>query len=140
MNTHATRFMNSSSTNVALPKKDKISLHDMPTDYDRILSSGSQLRRVCTTCNTTRAFSLRRCNSCKSRLLIWYRKVNTTNWINPRKPPNGIFRGRYVQCKDFRRGKVCVKTPCNFAHGQDEVEFWELCRLKGKFMYTIVLK
>ena len=120
--------------NVIRTRKGKISLNDMPADFDHILSSGSQLRRVCTTCHAPQVFSRKTCGSCKSRLLIWLRKVNTSNWINPRKPPNDVPRGRYVQCKDFRRGEVCGKTPCSFAHGQDEEEYWELCRLKGNFI------
>lgn len=123
------------SNNMVVPKK--VSLNDMPTDHDRVLSTGSHLRRVCPSCNAPRAFSVPRCKSCKSELVVWYRKVNTTIWSKPRMPPNQSVLGRYVQCKHFKMGKSCVKIPCKFAHGQDELETWELCRVKGKLLYKL---
>ena len=135
MDTHATRSKNS-STNTVLPKK--LSLNDMSTDFDRTLSSGSQLRRVCSTCNTPRAFSYnqRNCHSCRSEFVVWYKRVTTTGWVRPRMPPNQDIAGRYVQCKHFLQEKRCVKTPCAFAHGEDELEIWELCRVKSKFPHV----
>ena len=127
-----------SSTNVVASKK--VSLNDMPTDHDHVLSTGSHLRRICSSCNAPRVFSASSCKSCKSELVVWYRKVNTTIWKKPRMPPNPIVFGRYVQCKHFKMGKSCVKTPCKFAHGQDELEIWELCRVKGKLLCRIVEK
>ena len=132
MGTNAKRSKNS-STNLVVPKK--ASVNDMPTNYDQALSTGSHLRRVCTSCNAPRPFSMFRCDSCKSELVVWHRKVNTTIWTKPRMPPNHIVLGRYMQCKHFEMGKSCVKIPCKFAHGQDELEIWELCRVKGKHPY-----
>ena len=104
----------------------------MPTDHDHVLSTGSHLRRVCSSCNAPREFSTSRCNSCKGELVIRYRKVNTTNWTQPRMPPR---QGLCVQCKDFLKGKCCFKR-CNLAHGQDELEIWELCCVKGRLVYA----
>ncbi|XP_028391343.1 uncharacterized protein LOC114516144 [Dendronephthya gigantea] len=106
-------------------------LNDMPTDTDYILSSGSHLRSVCPKCNSPRTFEAERCHSCKSKLVTWYRNVYTTKWTNPRKPPRKKSRC-YVECKYFKQGKRCFKTPCSFPHGQDELEVWELYRLCGK--------
>ena len=132
LDTQTTRSKNSFSSGTALPKK--VSLDDMPTDFDHIFSSGSHLRLICPTCNTPRAFSrVRNCHSCKSELVVWYRNVTTTIWTKPRMPPNRDITGPYLECKHFRQGQRCVKTPCKFAHGEVELEIWELCRLKSKF-------
>lgn len=65
---------------------------------------------------------------------MWYRDSNATKWINPRKPPKEcILTGRYVECKYFQQGEMCVETPCKFAHGRDELEIWKLCHYKGNF-------
>ena len=119
-------------TNPALSKKDKVDINDMPNNVDRVLSSGSLFRRVCPSCNTPQVISTQICPSCKRELVIWYKKVGTSRWVNQRKPPSDVL-GRYVQCKHFLLGKRCVKYPCTFAHGQDELEIWELSRRKGKF-------
>ena len=132
MGTNATQSKNS-STNVVAPKKGKVSFNDMPTDHDHVLSSGSHLRRVCCSCNAPREFSTSKCNSCKGKLVIRYRKVNATVWTQPRMPPN--HEERYVECQDFQNGKCCFKR-CNFAHGQDQLEIWELCRVKGKLIHV----
>ncbi|CAB4003242.1 probable helicase with zinc finger domain isoform X2, partial [Paramuricea clavata] len=107
----------------------KTSLDDTPTNFDHVLSTGSHLRRICPTCNTPQVFSSQICNSCKSRLVLWYREVNTSNWTNPRKPPK--CTAEPYQCKHFKKSKKCVKIPCMFAHGQDEAEIWTLCYGKG---------
>ena len=106
----------------------------MTTAFDHALSTGSLLRCVCPKCNTPRVLlsSVRSCHSCKSELVISYRKVGSSSWTKPRKAPKHVS-GPYQQCKHFLQGKPCVKTPCKFAHGQDEVEIWELCRGKSKF-------
>ena len=96
----------------------------MPENFDQVLSSGSRLRRVCPTCNIPRAFSSQICSSCNSRLVIWYKNVNKSNWTNPRKPPKGVTKG-FEQCKGFEQGNKCVETQCTFAHGQDELEIWK---------------
>ena len=53
-------------------------------------------------------------------------------WVKPRRAPSDVL-GPYRQCKHFIQGKMCVKTPCRFAHGEDEEEIWELCRLKSEY-------
>ena len=62
--------------------------------------------------------------------MIWYREFGTSSWIQPRKAPKDVS-GPYKQCKHFRQDKHCVKTLCTFAHGQDELEIWKLCREKS---------
>ena len=62
--------------------------------------------------------------------MICYREVGTSSWIEPRKAPKDVS-GPYKQCKHFRQSKRCVKTACTFAHGQDELEIWKLCREKS---------
>ncbi len=109
LDTQTTRSKNSSSSATALPKK--VSLDDMPTDFDHIFSSGSHLRLICPTCNTPRAFSsVRNCHSCKSELVVWYRDVTTTSWTKPRMPPNRDITGPYLECKHFLQGQRCVKN------------------------------
>ena len=57
-------------------------------------------------------------------------------------PPNQDVVGPYLQCKHFLMGKACVKTPCKFAHGDDELEIWDLLRGSSKFpvikLYSII--
>ena len=132
MNTQPTQPKNSLS-NTAGGKKGG-SLNDMPTVLDHYLSTGSLVRCVCPKCNTPRVLpvSIRNCHSCNSQLVIWCRKVGTLSWSQPRKPPKDVS-GPYQQCKHFRQGKQCVKFPCKFAHGRDEMEIWDLCRGKSKF-------
>ena len=132
MNTQPTQSKNSLS-NTAGGKKEG-SLNDMPTVLDHSLSTGSLVRCVCPKCNTPRVLSvnIRNCHSCNSQLVIWCRKVGTSSWTQPRKPPKDVS-GPYQQCKHFLRGKQCVKFPCKFAHGRDEMEIWDLCRGKSKF-------
>jgi hypothetical protein len=136
------RSKGSPSTNAVQPKK--VSLDNMSTAFDKNLSSGSHVRRVCPSCKTPRAFScnVRSCHSCRSELVVWYRKNNTTCWTKPRMPPNQDVVGPYLQCKHFLMGKACVKTPCKFAHGDDELEIWDLLRGKSKFpvikLYSII--
>ena len=116
-----------------LVKDPQSTLNDMSTDFDHVLSSRSRVRRVCPTCNTPRIFSYEaRCHSCNSELVVWYKKINTTNWVQPRKPRSDVS-GAYLQCKHYAQGKICVKTPCKFAHGNDEVEIAELFRSKGAY-------
>ena len=116
-------------------KKDQLSdaLNEMPNDYDRILFSGSCLRRVCPTCNIPLLFLAQTCNSCKNRVVnVWYKNVDTDSWTNPRKPPRSVPDSQpYVQCQNFAKGKKCVDIPCRFAHGQDEIEIWKLYRSLG---------
>ena len=133
MNTQSTKPKNYSSS----PAGGKGSLDNMPTNFDRTLSTGSLLRCVCPKCNTPRVVSsgMRSCHSCKSELVIWYRKVGTSSWIEPRKAPKDVS-GPYQQCKHFLQRMPCVKYPCKFAHGQDEVEIWDLHRGKSKFAYV----
>ena len=134
LNTKATPSKNSPSTDAVQPKKDKVLLDKMSKDFDEQLSSGSKLRLVCPTCNTPCAFlyNERSCHSCKSELVVWCWNINTGFWTKPRMPPNKNIRGPYIQCKHFF-GKGCVKSPCGFAHGDDELETWELLRGKRKF-------
>ena len=121
--------MNSPSANAVSPVE--VTPNDMSTVFDHVLASGSHLRRVCPTCKTPRAFSHDlRCGSCNSELVVWYKKISTTTWVQPRRPPDKVY-GPYLQCKHFIMGKMCVKTPCRYAHGQDEVDIWNLCRSKG---------
>ena len=56
----------------------------MTTAFDHALSTGSLLRCVCPKCNTPRVpfSSVRSCYSCKSELVIWYRKVGSFNSAN----------------------------------------------------------
>ena len=116
-----------------LVKDPQSTLNDMSMDFDHVLLSRSRVRRVCPTCNTPRAFTYgARCHSCNSELVVWYKNINTTIWVQPRKPPNDVS-GAYIQCKHYAQGKTCVKTPCKFAHGQDEIEIWELFRSKGAY-------
>ena len=116
-------------------KKDQLSfaLSEMPTDCDEILSTGSCLRRVCPSCNIPLLFKERSCNSCKNTLTsIWYKNVDIDSWKNPRKPPKCVPLSQpYLQCENFVKGKKCLKSPCTFAHGQDELEIWQLCRSIG---------
>ena len=141
MDSRARRFSCPSSGNVVQRKKARVSLNDMSTEFDHRLSTGSLLRRVCLTCHTPLILSARKCKSCKSKLaIIWYRRVDTTGWRNPRKPPIYIpYPRNYAQCKYFLKGKECVNNPCHFAHGKDELEIWELYRSRGNFFqdYTI---
>ena len=118
---------------MVVSKKGKVPFNDMPTDHDHVLSTGSHLRRVCTSCNAPQVFAMSRCDSCKSELVIRYRKVDRTIWTQPRMPPNRIELGRYVLCNHFKKGERCYRN-CTKAHGQDELEIWELCRVKGKLI------
>lgn len=141
MDSRARRFSCPSSGNVVQKKKSRVSLNDMSTEFDHVLSTGSLLRRVCLTCHTPLTLSARKCKSCKSKLvIIWYRRVDTTGWRNPRRPPIYIpYPRNYAQCKYFLKGEECVNNPCCFAHGKDELEIWELYRSRGNFSqdYTI---
>ncbi|XP_028391332.1 LOW QUALITY PROTEIN: uncharacterized protein LOC114516140 [Dendronephthya gigantea] len=121
-----------SSVNAPVLNNAKRSLNDMPKDFDRVLSSGSRIRLLCPKCNTPRAFEVLKCSSCDSELQIWYRKVSTTEWTKPRKPPTQEIRGPYEECKHYKQGERCVRTPCTFPHGPDELEIWELCRSRSK--------
>lgn len=135
MDSETTEFNQPSFANEVKTKKDQLSnaLNEMSTDGDHILSTGSCLRRVCPTCNVPLSFSAQTCNSCKNRIVnVWYKNVDTNSWTNPRKPPRCTPDSQpYVQCQNFAKGKKCVNTPCRFAHGQDEMEIWELYRSLG---------
>ena len=135
MDSRARRSSDPSSGNALQRKKARVSLNDMSTKFDHVLSTGSLLRRVCPTCYIPLTLSARKCNSCKSKVvLIFYKNFETTGWTNPRKPPIYIpYPHHYSQCKDFLKGKECANNPCGFAHGQDELEIWELYRSKGNF-------
>ena len=125
-----------SSTGRQLPStRSKLSMNEMPTHMDEHLSSGSVVRRFCPKCSSPRAVKsqTKKCHICQSELKLVYRKANSTNWLEPRKPPETVKPGKYLQCKHFQLGRTCLKTPCTFAHGQDEVEIWELCRGKSTF-------
>ena len=110
------------------------SLNNMPESFDHILKSGSHLRRVCPKCKTPQAIRVQKCYSCQSELEVWFKKVDTKDWVQTRKPPKNVL-GAYILCKHFQQGKRCVKSPCRFAHGRDEQEIWELCRVKGKISF-----
>ena len=114
--------------------KNKVSLNDMSNAFDQILQSGSRVRRVCPTCNTPRAFSYSRrfCHLCNSEFVIWVKKIDTTNWIQQRKPPKGVV-GRYQLCKHFLIAQKCAKVPCTFAHSQDEMDVWKLCSVTSTY-------
>lgn len=131
MNAQSTQTKNSSS-NLVLPGKGHSSLNDMPTVLDHVLSTGTIVRCVCPKCKNPRVVSKRNCHSCGSELVIFCQEVGTSDWTQPRKAPKDIS-GSYQQCKYFLKGKDCVRTPCTFAHGQDELEIWKLCRKKSKF-------
>ena len=135
MDSRARRSSYPSSGNALQRKKARVSLNDMSTEFDHVLSTGSRLRRVCPTCYIPLMLSARKCNSCKSKVvLIFYKNFETTGWTNPRKPPIYIpYPRHYSQCKDFLKGKECANNPCGFAHGQDELEIWELYRSRGNF-------
>ena len=72
------------------------------------------------------------CHVCGSELVVWHRKNETSEWAKVRLPPKEVTSAPFVQCKHFMQGKRCLRNPCNFAHGEEELEIWEICRSKGK--------
>ena len=108
-------------------------MDEMSSALDQKLNSGSLLRCICPICCSPRAVSARlaKCHKCQSNHELWYKKVGGIIWTKPRAPPPDV-KGRFILCKHYVIGKSCVKTPCSFAHGQDEIDIWDIWRNGGR--------
>ena len=80
---------------------------------------------------------IKACKGCENRSKLKYAvwSDNSKQWeiIRPypaeKVPPNVAFS----ECRQYVNNIPCLRTPCSFAHGQQELLMWTLEREGGKF-------
>lgn len=76
------------------------------------------------------------CLKCKkhSKILYGTWRASRKEWLVMRPYPKDVnFNVPFQLCWHFRTGVRCQKSPCTFAHGEEELNFWTLKRRSGRF-------
>ena len=76
------------------------------------------------------------CKDCeiRSKLRYAFWSNNGKQWEMIRPYPAGKVPANvaYKECRQFANNTPCLRTPCSFAHGQQELLMWTLEREGGK--------
>lgn len=77
------------------------------------------------------------CKGCENRSRLKYAvwSDNTKQWelIRPYPAKYVPAKVAFKECKQYSANRPCLKTPCSFAHGQQELVMWTMEREGSKF-------
>lgn len=86
---------------------------------------------------------IKACKGCENRSRLSYAIWSSTNkeWQKIRPYPTKVpVQVAFKVCKQYDINKQCLRTPCSFAHGEEELLMWTLEREGGTFAKITVFK
>jgi len=86
------------------------------------------------------AEKIKACKGCenrsKLRYAVWNDKSKQWQIIRP-YPEKVPAKVAFSECRQHIMNIPCLRTPCSFAHGQEELLMWTLEREGGKFVVVV---
>ena len=124
-----------------VPQRQPLKVPQLPTTTLSLQLLDQGIRLVCRHFLKDNRSGTKICNDCEKRgqtnYAFWKNTKHEWQIIRPCKPTEK----QYELCRHYSAGRSCIGSKCKFAHGNEELYFWNMVKSQGQYchLYNLCL-